>query len=76
MQIRSSLCDESSLCAQIVSARLLVVQSGLDQTREQRMRLGRTGLEFRMGLGGHVERMHLARQFDEFGEFTISSGRR
>ena len=48
-----------------------MVQSGLDQTREQRMRLGRTGLEFRMGLGGHVERMHLARQFDEFGEFTV-----
>ncbi len=52
---------------------LLVVKCGLDQTREQRMRLGRAGLELRMGLSGHEERMHLTRQFHEFGELTVGA---
>lgn len=48
-----------------------MVQSGLDQTCEQRVRLGRAGLELRMSLSGHIERVHLARKLDELGEFAV-----
>ena len=55
------------------SAGRLMAERRLDQTGEQRMRLGRAGLELRMGLSGHEERMHLTRQFHEFSELTVGA---
>ena len=48
-----------------------MLQRSLDQTGEQRVRLGRAGLELRVGLGGHVERVHILRQLNELGEFAV-----
>ena len=43
------------------SARRLMVERGLDQAGEQRVRLGRARLELRVSLGGHIERVHVLR---------------
>lgn len=53
------------------SARRLMVERGLDQAGEQRVRLGRARLELRVSLGGHIERVHVLRQFHELGELAV-----
>lgn len=54
-----------------------MVERGLDQAGEQRVRLGRARLELRVSLGGHIERVHVLRQFHELGELAVrAAGRR
>ena len=45
-----------------------VIQRGSDERREQRMRSGRSRLEFRVRLGGDQERMLAPVEFDELDQ--------
>ena len=51
-----------------------MVQSGLDQTREQRMRLGRPRLQLGVSLGGDEERVPLRIELDEL-DATVANMR-
>ena len=50
---------------------LLVFQGSRNERFKQRMRIGRTGFQFRMELDPNIPRMFAFRQFDNFRQFAV-----
>lgn len=61
---------------ELTSGRLLasVLQAGLDQAGEERMRLGGPGLELRVGLGAHIEGVLVLGELHELGQLPVRAG--
>jgi len=49
----------------------MLANRGAHELAEQRLRVGRTALELGMSLGGHIPRMHIARQLDHLDQTLV-----
>ena len=57
--------------ASVINSMLLVFQGSRNERFKQRMRIGRTGFQFRMELDPNIPRMFAFRQFDNFRQFAV-----
>ena len=55
----------------VINSMLLVFQGSRNERFKQRMRIGRTGFQFRMELDPNIPRMFAFRQFDNFRQFAV-----